>query len=109
MNRNGNLYIIPANTKRSSLIFSMFRWIDLIIFAVGCLITFLLLFLISVDNMFTMIIKLLPAGIATFLVMPVPNYHNVLVLIQEMIEYFSNRRVYIWKGWCFTSEYKDKQ
>lgn len=106
---NQTLYLIPANSKRSALIFSLFRWNDLIIFGVGCLLTLLLLFVIPVDNMFTMIIKLLPAGIGTFLVMPVPNYHNVLVLIQEMIEYFSNRRVYIWKGWCFTSEYKDEQ
>jgi len=86
----------------------MFRWIDLIIFGIGCLLTLLFLFVIPVDNLFTMIIKLLPAGIGAFLVLPIPNYHNVLVFIQEMIKYFSNRRVYIWKGWCFNNEYKDK-
>lgn len=102
------VYIIPANSKRSMLIFSLFRMVDLIIFVIGCLITLLFLFAIPVDNVFTMIIKLLPAAISGFLVMPVPNYHNVLVLIQEIIEFYSNRRIYIWKGWCFTSEYKDK-
>lgn len=102
------VYIIPANSKRSMLIFSLFRMNDLILFVIGCMITLLLLFVIPVDNVFTMIIKLLPAAICGFLVMPVPNYHNVLVLIQEIIEFYSNRRIYIWKGWCFTSEYKDK-
>lgn len=105
----GSVYIIPANSKRSTLLFSMFRWVDLIIFGIGCMITLIFLLVIPVDNVFTMIIKLLPAALTGFLVMPVPNYHNVLVLIQEIIHYFSNRRVYIWKGWCFTSEYKEKQ
>ncbi len=103
------VYIIPANSKRSLLIFSLFRYVDLIIFGTGCLLTLILLLSIQVDNLFTAVIKLSPAAIGTFLILPVPNYHNVLVLIQEIIQFFSNRRVFIWKGWCFTSEYSEKQ
>lgn len=105
---NQNLYLIPANSKRSVLIFSLFRTADLIIFITGCLITFLFLIIIPVDTIFTMVIKLLPAAIAAFLVLPVPNYHNVLVLLQEIFKFFMNRKVYIWKGWCFYNEYEKK-
>ena len=40
-----NTYIIPANSKRSQLIFSMFRGVDLIIFLIGASISLLLLIL----------------------------------------------------------------
>lgn len=93
-------YLIPANSKRSELIFSMFRGVDLLIFSIGAIITLMLLVIVT-ENTFTWtIIKLAPASVCTFLVMPFPNYHNVLVLIQEMYSFYNNRRIYLWRGWC---------
>ena len=46
------------------------------------------------------LLVLLPAMVSGFLVMPVPNYHNVLQLITNIITFLFNRRRYYWKGWC---------
>ena len=46
------------------------------------------------------LVVLLPAVVAGFLVMPVPNYHNVLQLITNMVTFILNRKRYYWKGWC---------
>lgn len=104
------MYIIPANSKRALLFFGIFRLYDFVIFAVGCTITLILLFAMNSYNglLFTAI-KLAPAAIVTFLVLPVPNYHNVLVLIREIFDYYSKRKIYIWKGWCFSNEYKENR
>ncbi len=101
-------YLIPANSKRGQLIFNYFRGIDLIIFGIGLAISFLLLIIIGTGELWRTIIILTPAVIGAFLVAPVPNYHNVLVLITSIYQYLNNRRNYIWKGWCVTSG-DDKQ
>ena len=93
-------YLIPANSKKSQLIFSLFRGIDLVIVLIGALITLLLLFLISGESLTDLIIKLLPIGTSLLLVMPVPYYHNVLVFLQEFYMYQTGRKSYIWRGWC---------
>ena len=105
MNTN---YIIPANSKRSMLIFGFFRPVDLIIFGVGLILTLIFLVAINNNSALSFVIKLFPIAFSTFLVLPLPNYHNVRVLIREIYEYLMNRRVYIWKGWCFTNELKEK-
>jgi len=46
------------------------------------------------------IIVLLPALISGFLVIPVPNYHNVLQLITNIVTFILGRKRYYWKGWC---------
>jgi len=96
-------YLIPANASRGKLIFSYFRPVDLIIFLVGLGITFLLLMIFqgNLSNIWVSIVMLLPAGICTFLVMPVAHHHNVLVFFQEMYRYYSSNQKFIWKGWCF--------
>lgn len=93
-------YLIPANSKRSALIFSMFRGVDLLLFSIGALVSLMLLMLVSETTLVWTIIKLAPAGICSFLVMPFPNYHNVLTLITEIYQFYNNRRVYLWRGWC---------
>lgn len=96
-------YLIPANSKRSQLIFSMFRGVDLALFSTGALITLILLLVIPDASFVWTIIKLAPVSICAFLVMPFPNYHNVLTLIVEIYNfYFVNRRNYIWRGWCLS-------
>jgi hypothetical protein len=93
-------YLIPANSKKSLLIFGIFRQVDFMIFGIGSAISLILLFAIPGDSVSEMVIKLIPISIAGFLVMPIPFYHNILVFITEFINFFINRRVYLWKGWC---------
>ena len=108
MERQEIIYLIPANSKRSMLIFGYFRPLDLGIFLSGVVLTLIFLVVIGNNSAFAFIIKLLPVCIGAFLVLPIPNYHNVRVLIMEIYDFFMSRRIFIWKGWCFTSEYTEK-
>ncbi len=100
MEGNGQTYLIPANTKKSKLILGFFTPIDLGIFGVGVLITVTMLFLFQGMSFQTALIVLMPALISGFLVIPVPNYHNVLQLLTNIITFLMNRKRYYWKGWC---------
>ncbi len=100
-----NVYLVPANAKRGTLIFNIFRKVDLIIFVVGVLVTLGLLVFVADDSMLSIIISIIPAGIAALLVLPIPNYHNVLCAIQSIIAYYTNPREYEWKGWCFYEQF----
>ena len=93
-------YLIPANSKRGMLILSIYRPIDLGIVITGGVITFLLFFLLGVNTFTAAILELLPLSVCAFLTLPVPNYHNVLVLIREIISYFKGAKKLEWKGWC---------
>ncbi len=101
-----NNYLIPANTKKSQLILGFFTKVDLIIFIVGCVWSFIMLILINNFNLLVLVLLMLPALIATFLVMPVPNYHNVLQLLTNIFNFFLNRRRYYWKGWSIYEEFQ---
>lgn len=102
MNHN---YLIPANSKKSMLILGFFTPVDLIIFGVGCTITLGLLFLLNDKmDMGTLLLTLSPALVASFLVMPVPNYHNVLQLITNIVLFVFGRKRLYWKGWCIGDE-----
>lgn len=93
-------YLIPANTKRGQLIFSIFRPMDLAIFATGLSITLILLAFFPTSDITLLILTLLPALIASFLIVPIPNYHNMLIIIIDIINFLSNNQKYIWRGWC---------
>ncbi len=94
-------YLIPANSKKSKLILGFFNPIDLVIFTIGCILTLILLFTIRTGNLFVTILDLLPALISAFLVMPVPNYHNMMTLLHNIYSfYFVRNRKYYWRGWC---------
>ncbi len=95
-----NQYIIPANSKKSALIFGVFRMTDLILFSIGAAFSLFFLFIIPGQTLSMLLIKLAPVLISLFLVMPIPNYHNTLVLIREVFTFYANRRIYLWKGWC---------
>ena len=101
-------YLIPANTKKGQLILSIFRPLDLALFLTGLMVTIILLIIFSSFNAgtFLMIMAVFPALVVTGLVFPIPNYHNVLVAIQEMISFFTNNRNYKWRGWCAVYESK---
>jgi len=93
-------YLIPANTKKSKLILGFFTPIDLAIFGVGCLTTVIMLMVFQGLTFQMAIVVLMPALISGFLVIPVPNYHNVLQFIINIYTFYSEKRKYIWKGWC---------
>ncbi len=106
-----NQFLIPANTKKGSLIFGIFMPVDLVIFLTGVGITLLALIIMSTANIMdnvTSILGILPALIAVFLVFPFPNYHNVRTAIGEVITFYTNRQKYVWRGWCSSYEFKDK-
>ena len=96
-------YLIPANTKRGQLILGIFRPFDLWLFGGGCLVTVILLAFLPLSSTAVTILILSPALISAFLVMPVPYYHNMLNVIVEGYEFFTNRQTYRWKGWCYKS------
>ena len=100
-----NGYLVPANAKRGTLIFNMFRPIDLIMFGVGAGLSLLLLMIVQSDSTVLVLLSCLPVGITGLLVVPIPNYHNVLCALQSVLRFYKERRNYIWRGWCFYGEF----
>lgn len=97
-----NNYLIPANSKKSMLIFGLFNTIDLWIFLGGVGATLLLLLILPVEELVPAIIAISPGLVCGFLVLPVPNYHNVRTFIKSAYRFFTTRQKFIWKGWCFS-------
>lgn len=95
-----NSYLIPANTKRGQLILGFFTPLDLIILGIGVGITLIAIMVLAIGNMEIPPYILIPSFISGFLILPIPNYHNVVTVIIEAWNFFTNRRRYIWKGWC---------
>ena len=106
-------YLIPANANRGKLIFGFFRKIDLIVFGCGVGLTLILLFIFqgSMNSGIVAFAVLSPGLITTFLVLPIPNQHNVMVVIGNIYRfYFVEQSQYRWKGWCrLDGEEDDKQ
>ena len=100
-----NGYLVPANAKRGTLIFNIFRPFDLILFGTGVVISLLALAIVRSSNTFAILLACMPAGITGLLVVPIPNYHNVLCAIQSILRFYNERRNYIWRGWCFYGEF----
>ncbi len=106
-----NEYLIPANANRGKLIFGFFRPVDLIVFGSGILATFILLLVFQnfLSNIWMALLILSPALVTGLLVLPVPNQHNVMVVIGEIYKYyFVNRNKYIWRGWCVLNGKEDE-
>ena len=100
-----NGYLVPANAKKGTLILNIFRPFDLIMFGVGAGVSLLLLMMIPSDNTIAILISCLPACVTGLLVVPIPNYHNVLCAIQSILRFFMERRSYSWRGWCFYDKF----
>lgn len=99
-------YLIPANAKKGTLIFGIFTKFDLILFGSGVVLSVLLLLIIAPSTFNLSLICLIPLLVTGFLVVPIPNYHNILMLIRDIIDFFYGRRNYKWEGWCYKNEYK---
>lgn len=97
-------YLIPANSKKSLMIFGMFYPFDLILFCIGLGITLILLVVLPVAEIGAAIIAIIPVLTVAFLVFPIPNYHNVLTVIINSILFITTRQKFIWKGWCVMNE-----
>lgn len=104
-----NQYLIPANSKRSMLILGMFTPIDMIIIGVGGGLTGILMMIIDANNLKDIFTILTPLLISAMMVMPVPNHRNIWNLTANIYNYFSKRRTYYWKGWCFTNEEENER
>lgn len=96
-------FLIPANSKKSLLIFGLFTWFDLILFATGIAVTTLLLMILPVSQLAIALLAIAPALITGFLVLPIPNYHNMITVIKNLIDFYGNRQRYVWRGWCVLS------
>lgn len=98
-----NGYLIPANAKKSMLIFGLFTPMDLIIFGSGVGLTIILLLVLPIEQLVVTIIALSPALITGFLVFPIPNYHNSLRFFISLFTFINSRQKFIWKGWCINN------
>lgn|SRR5574344_546469 len=102
-------YLIPANTKKGQLIFGYFTPRDLIIFGTGLGVSLILLLTSDLTVTLNAIAALLPVTICGFLVLPIPNYQNVITFFESMIGFYSSQNVYKWKGWCFNEQSKKRK
>ena len=104
-----NGFLIPANAKKGTLIFSIFLPFDLILFGTGIMISFILLAIApTTTDLGTMLLIISPAAVAGFLVIPIPHYHNVRCGIISIYKFFTERRRYAWKGWCFYEKFANE-
>ena len=104
-----NDYLIPANSKKSLLIFGLFKPSDLWILAIGICISLILMLGITGDTVGILVIKLFPVATAVTMVMPVPFYHNVITYIIEIVTYLRSNKEYKWRGWCAYREFGDRK
>jgi hypothetical protein len=95
-----NNYLIPANSKKSQLILGVFNMVDLTVFLIGLGITVFLLLIIKSEDIGVMLLLASPALVASFLIAPVPNYHNVMTLLGNIYKFYTGRKKYYWRGWC---------
>ena len=102
-----NGYLVPANAKKGTLIFNIFRPFDLILFCSGVGVSLLALAVVPSTNMIAVTLALLPGCVCGLLVFPIPNYQNVLCALGSIYRFYTERRRYVWKGWCFYEQFKD--
>ena len=101
-----NGYLIPANTKKSMLIMGVFTHKDLYLLGGALVISLLLLLTLDISSLPIGLLAIAPGAIGVFLVFPVPNYHNVATIIKEIYTFYTSRRNFAWKGWCYKDEIK---
>lgn len=102
-----NGFLVPANAKRGTLIFNIFRPFDLILFGTGVGISLFMLLVFSATDTIAVLIALIPGCLCGLLVVPIPNYHNVMCALISIYNFYTKRRRYVWKGWCFHEQFKE--
>ena len=101
-------YLIHANTKRGTLILGIFKPFDLILLGTGVLMSLILLMSLSMSYTWQVVLVVTPGLFCAFLVIPIPNYHNILTIIIECYNFLTSRQKYIWKGWCVQDGQENK-
>ena len=96
-----NGYLIPANSKKSMLIFGVFNQRDLVLIGVALGISLILLLVLDISSLPLGLLAITPGLIGSFLVFPIPNYHNMSTVIREVYNFYTTRQKFVWKGWCF--------
>ena len=106
-----NTSLVPANTKKSTLILGMLRpYPDLAIAIGGTSITIISLLIFGTNApLWLLILCLLPMLLAALLVFPIPNYHNTLGAFESILNFYQGRKKYIWRGWCLRREYENQK
>lgn len=100
-----NIYLIPANSKKSMLYFSLFNKTDLIILSGGIVATFILLIAFNgIESAMFKFFCAIPALTALLLVAPLPYYHNFRTFVANIYTYYVRRKNYFWRGWCVKDE-----
>ncbi len=100
--------LVPANAKKSMLIAGFLRPVpDLAILLSGVAITTILLLAFDSNRFVIAVLCCIPLLISVFLVLPIPKYHNMMCLIADFYKFYTERRIYKWKGWCLSDEFKD--
>ena len=102
-----NGYLVPANAKKGTLIFNVFRPFDLMLFCTGIAITLIALAVLPSDSLLAVSLALLPGCVCGLLVFPIPNYHNVMCALISIYRFYTERRKYVWRGWCFYEQFQD--
>ena len=98
-----NQYIVPANSKKSRLIFGWFVWLDLIVLGTGIglsIISWLIISGLNKSTLGNMLIGAIPMGISFLLILQIPYYHNVRQYLTNLFLFITGKRKYYWKGWC---------
>lgn len=103
-----NEFLIPANSKKSMLIFGVFTPFDLVLFLCGVAATLMLLITLPLQEIPILVLALSPLLISAFLVFPIANYHNVLTVLVLIYHFYTERQKFIWKGWCADESRKIK-
>lgn len=104
-----NQFLIPANSKRSMLYFGIFNKFDAILFGSGILVSLLAIMIVNGASAPLMMLAIMPGLVTGFLVLPIPNYHNILTIILSVVRFFTTRQKFIWKGWCLIHEQNRKK
>jgi hypothetical protein len=102
-------YLIPANSKKSMLIFGAFKTNDLIILGTGLGISLILLLTLPLQTLPVALAAISPGLVCSFLVFPIPHYHNIMTVIVEVYNFYTTRQRFIWKGWCFLDGDKEQK
>ena len=100
-----NGFLIPANAKKGTLIFNIFRPFDLILFCTGIGVSLIGLAIVPSTDVVAVLLAMTPGFICGLLVFPIPNYHNVLCALISIYKFYTERRKYVWKGWCFNEQF----
>ena len=106
-------FIAPRNFKRGRFLFNRFRPLDVAIWTVLLVITFIF-FIVYMSgeqwHVWAIILIWTPAMVCTFLLIPFGQiYHNMLFAIRCALNYYKSKHNFYWEGiYKYEPETKDE-